>query len=115
VWVHRKGAIRVREGEFGIIPGSMGTSSYIVKGLGNPDSFMSASHGAGRVMSRRKANESITEEMANAAMEGIKFGRWNGKYDEAPQAYKDIEEVISSESDLVDTVVKLKPLAVMKG
>jgi len=115
VRVHRKGAIRMREGELGIIPGSMGTPSYIVQGLGNKDSFMSASHGAGRKMSRKKANESITEEMAQEAMKGIVFGRFNGKTDEAPQAYKDIEEVVSNELDLIKPVVKLQPLGVMKG
>ncbi|EAX47490.1 protein of unknown function UPF0027 [Thermosinus carboxydivorans Nor1] len=115
VWVHRKGAIRMRKGEIGIIPGSMGTPSYIVEGLGNPESFHSASHGAGRKMSRRKANEVITEEMAQEAMKGIVFGRFNGKYDECPQAYKDIDEVIANELDLIKPLVKLVPLGVMKG
>jgi tRNA-splicing ligase RtcB len=115
VMVHRKGAIRMREGDTGIIPGSMGTNSYIVKGLGNPQSFYSASHGAGRVMSRSKANELITEEMAQEAMKGIVFGRFNGKYDECPQAYKDISTVMTNQLDLVEPVVELKPLGVMKG
>jgi tRNA-splicing ligase RtcB len=115
VWVHRKGAIRMRKGDIGIIPGSMGTPSYIVEGIGNPESFYSASHGAGRVMSRRKANETITEEMAQESMKGIVYGRFNGKYDECPQAYKDIDEVIANESDLVKPLVKLQPLGVVKG
>lgn len=115
VWIHRKGAIRVREGELGIIPGSMGTPSYIVKGLGNPESFMSASHGAGRVMSRSQANKQITEEQANKSIEGVVFGRWNGKYDECPLAYKNIDEVMENQKDLVTPIVKLRPIAVMKG
>jgi tRNA-splicing ligase RtcB len=115
VWVHRKGAIRMREGEMGIIPGSMGTPSYIVEGLGNKESFMSASHGAGRVMSRKKANEIITEEMAQEAMQGIIYGRFNGQYDECPQAYKNIDDVIANEADLVKPLVKLQPLGVVKG
>jgi Uncharacterized conserved protein len=115
VWVHRKGAIRMRQGDIGIIPGSMGTPSYIVRGLGSPESFYSASHGAGRRMSRKKANELITEEMAQEAMAGIVFGRFNGKYDECPQAYKDIDTVMENQRDLVEPLVKLTPLGVMKG
>jgi len=115
VWVHRKGAIRMRLGEQGIIPGSMGTPSYIVEGLGNPDSFCSASHGAGRRMSRAKANATITEEEAQRAMEGIVHSRFMGKHDEAPQAYKDIEDVMANQIDLVKPLVKLLPRGVMKG
>lgn len=125
VWVHRKGAIRVREGEFGIVPGSMGTASYLVNGLGNPESFMSCSHGAGRKMSRSAASTTLTEEECNKAMEGIVCERWSrvrrgkakGQLDlsEAPGAYKDIDEVIANESDLVKPIVKLTPLAVLKG
>lgn len=125
VWVHRKGAIRVREGEFGIVPGSMGTASYLVNGLGNPESFMSCSHGAGRKMSRSAASTTLTEEECNKAMEGIVCERWSrvrrgkakGQLDlsEAPGAYKDIEEVIANEADLVKPIVRLTPLAVLKG
>lgn len=125
VWVHRKGAIRVREGEFGIVPGSMGTASYLVEGLGNPESFMSCSHGAGRKMSRSAASERLTVEECDKAMEGIVCDRWGkmhrgkckGKLDlsEAPGAYKDIDEVIANEADLVKPIVKLSPLAVLKG
>ena len=93
----------------------MGTSSYIVEGLGNPESFMSCSHGAGRVISRRKANELFTEEMANLAMEGVVFLGWGGDYAEAPMAYKDIEEVMANQKDLVRPLVRLSPLGVMKG
>ena len=125
VWVHRKGATSARENEIGIIPGSMGTPSYIVKGLGNTDSFMSCSHGAGRVMGRMQASRSLTPEECDKAMEGIVYDRWNkvkrgkvkGMVDlgEAPQAYKNIDEVIESELDLIQPLVKLRPLAVVKG
>lgn len=115
VIVHRKGATSAREGELGIIPGSMGTPSYIVVGLGNQESFMSCSHGAGRLMSRKKVNEVISEEMANQAMEGIVFGEWQGDYSESPLAYKDIEEVMANQLDLVKQLIRLKPLGVMKG
>ena len=125
VWVHRKGATAARDGEAGIIPGSMGTPSYIVKGLGNQDSFMSCSHGAGRVMGRKEASRKLTPESCDQAMGGVVYDRWNkirrgkdkGMFDlgEAPQAYKDIDAVITSELDLIQPVVKLRPLAVVKG
>jgi tRNA-splicing ligase RtcB len=125
VWVHRKGATAAWEDQTGIIPGSMGTPSYIVKGLGNPDSFMSCSHGAGRVLGRNEAARRLTVEACEKAMEGIVHDRWNkirqgklkGQYDlgEAPAAYKDIEDVIQSELDLIRPLVKLRPLAVIKG
>lgn len=125
VWVHRKGATSAKKDEIGIIPGSMGTSSYIVRGLGNPESFMSCSHGAGRKMSRTAASQNLTVEECDKAMEGIVCDRWGkmhrgkckGKLDlsEAPGAYKDIEEVIANEADLVKPIVKLTPLAVLKG
>ena len=125
VWVHRKGATSAKKGETGIIPGSMGTSSYIVEGLGNPDSFMSCSHGAGRRMSRSAASQTLTVAECDEAMKGIVCDRWNkvrhgkakGMFDlsEAPGAYKDIDEVIANEADLVKPVVKLTPLAVLKG
>lgn len=125
VWVHRKGATSAKKDEIGIIPGSMGTSSYIVKGLGNQESFMSCSHGAGRKMSRSAANQSLTVKECDEAMQGIVCERWNkvrrgknaGQYDlsESPGAYKDIEEVIANESDLVKPIVKLSPISVLKG
>jgi tRNA-splicing ligase RtcB len=125
VWVHRKGATAARADGTGIIPGSMGTPSFIVKGLGNPESFMSCSHGAGRVMGRKEASRTLTTEACDQAMEGVVFDRWNriskgkekGLYDlgEAPQAYKDIKAVIASELDLIRPMVKLRPLAVIKG
>lgn len=125
VWVHRKGATPAYKDQIGIIPGSMGTSSYVVKGLGNRDSFMSCSHGAGRRMSRTEACLQLKEEDCIKAMEGIYFdgfgtvgrGRAKGQVDlsEAPGAYKDIEEVINNQRDLVEPWIKLSPLAVKKG
>lgn len=115
VVVHRKGAIKAESGELGIIPGSMGTPSYIVEGLGNEESFKSCSHGAGRVLSRRQANKIFTEEMVNRYMEGIVFKNPKKDYSEAPMAYKDIEEVIKNQEDLVKPIVKLSPLGVVKG
>lgn len=126
VCVHRKGATSAKFDEIGIIPGSMGTASYIVRGLGNPDSFMSCSHGAGRRMSRIAASTTLTVEECDKAMDGIVCERWHkykgfgkakGRLDlsEAPQAYKDIEDVIASEFDLVEPLVRLVPLASLKG
>lgn len=121
VYVHRKGATSARPGETGIIPGSMGTSSYIVRGRGNQESFMSCSHGAGRQMGRNEACRRLSLEECNRAMDGVVFGRWStdrrGKLDlsEAPQAYKDIDEVIAAQDDLVEVLVKLRPLGVIKG
>jgi len=121
VWVHRKGATQAREGQFGIIPGSMGTSSYIVRGLGNAESFESCSHGAGRASGRAAFCRTHTVAECEKSMEGIVFGGWGktrkGEPDisEAPGAYKPIDEVIEAESDLVEVVVKLRPLGVLKG
>jgi tRNA-splicing ligase RtcB len=121
VIVHRKGATRAQKDVFGIIPGSMGAPSYIVKGLGNSESFESCSHGAGRKMGRMEASRTLTKEACDKAMEGIVFGRWGmdrkGRIDlgEAPQAYKDIDEVIESQLDLIEPVTKLIPLGVIKG
>jgi tRNA-splicing ligase RtcB len=126
-WIHRKGATSARQGETGIIPGSMGTSSFIVEGLGNPESFMSCSHGAGRRLGRSQANKTLTLEECDAAMHGIVYDRFGFSrirgpggqkihdLSEAPLAYKDIDTVIASESDLVKPLVKLSPLAVVKG
>ena len=116
--VHRKGAVRARVGEIGIIPGSQGTSSYIVEGLGNPDSFMSSSHGAGRLMSRTQAIKSLSLENEIKMMEskGIVHSlRSQRDLDEAASAYKDIDQVIALETDLVKVITKLEPLAVIKG
>ena len=116
--VHRKGAVRAREGEVGIIPGSMGTSSYIVEGLGNPDSFMSSSHGAGRAMSRMQAIKTLNLEEEIKKMEAKKIIhglRVQKDLDEAASAYKDIDQVIALEADLVKIKTKLEPIAVIKG
>lgn len=125
VWVHRKGATAARAGQTGIIPGSMGTPSYIVEGLGNPASFMSCSHGAGRVMGRKAASRILTPEACDQAMGGVVYDRWRkirrgkdkGHYDlgEAPQAYKNIDTVMEAQEDLIKPLVKLQPLAVVKG
>jgi len=121
VWVHRKGATSAQEGQLGIIPGSMGTSSYIVKGKGNAESFNSCSHGAGRCMGRKQASRTLTVEECDKAMDGIIYGRWgtdrkgNTDLGEAPQAYKDIDVVMKAQEDLVDIVERLTPLAVIKG
>jgi len=118
VWVHRKGATSAREGEVGIIPGSQGTQSYIVKGKGNPESFQSCSHGAGRKMGRKQAQRSLNlqEEIRKMDAQGILHGiRGVHELDEAPGAYKDINEVMKQQSDLVDIWVELSPLGVVKG
>lgn len=115
VLLTRKGAIRAREGDQGIIPGSMGTKSYIVEGLGNPASFNSCSHGAGRVMSRTAAKKRFTLEDHAKAMEGV-VGRLDADViDETPLAYKDIDHVIEAETDLVKPTITLKQLLVCKG
>jgi len=118
VWVHRKGAISAKEGELGIISGSQGTASFIVKGKGNPESFKSCSHGAGRRMSRKKAREelSLEEEQKKLDEQGIIHAiRYQKNLDEASSAYKDIDVVMEEQKDLVEIVVKLTPLGVIKG
>ena len=124
-WIHRKGATSAKPGEIGIIPGSMGAPSFIVIGLGNPDAFMSCSHGAGRVMGRMQASRTLTPAECDAAMGDVVYDRWHkmrrgkskGLLDlgEAPQAYKNIHEVIEAQKDLIEPLVELKPLAVVKG
>jgi len=121
VYVHRKGATLARKEQLGIIPGSMGTPSYIVEGLGNPESFCSCSHGAGRKMGRKEASRTLSKEECDNAMKDISFVGWGkdrkGQIDlgEAPQAYKDIDTVITAELDLIKPIVKLQPLGVVKG
>jgi tRNA-splicing ligase RtcB len=115
VWVHRKGATFAGAGVLGIIPGSMATGSYIVRGLGNPESFSSCSHGAGRVMSRGQAVRSITLESFAKKMEGIVAETGQEYLDEAPQAYKDLDTVIHNQSDLVEPVARLRPIMNVKG
>jgi len=113
--IHRKGATSARAGEPGIIPGSMGSRSYIVRGLGNPDSFASCSHGAGRTMSRSAARKKISMDQFRDSMKGIMFDLRHSAIDEAPMAYKEIGEVMSRQTDLVEIVEELRPIAVMKG
>jgi len=126
LWVHRKGATKASEGLVGIIPGSMGTPSYITKGLGNHLSLMSCSHGAGRTMSRKAYSRSMAGSPdVEASLDGIihsefkpfRHGRDKGLLDvsEAPGAYKDIDTVMANQSDLVEPLVKLRPLISVKG
>ena len=119
VWVHRKGAVRVSEGELSIIPGAMGSFSYIVKGKGNPESFMSSSHGAGRKLSRTKAVDSFSVEtvMTDLKKQDVVLGK-NNKSDVAEEsrfAYKDIDVVMENQKDLVEPVKKLFTVGVVKG
>jgi tRNA-splicing ligase RtcB len=118
VLVHRKGATSAREGEIGIIPGSQGTKSYIVEGLGNPQSFMSCSHGAGRAMGRKQAIRTLNleEEMHKMDALGIIHSMNSlNDLDEAASAYKDISLVMNQQADLVKIIHELSPLAVVKG
>jgi tRNA-splicing ligase RtcB len=118
VWVHRKGATLARKGTIGIIPGSQGTKSYIVSGKGNPESFESCSHGAGRLMGRKQAQRTLnlSEEIKKLDDQGIIHGIRNIKdLDEASGAYKSIDMVMKNQADLVDILVELTPLAVIKG
>lgn len=116
VLVHRKGATKASLGLQGIIPGSMGTHSYITEGLGNPDSFESSSHGAGRRMGRKEASRSLNLEEEQKKMSGIVNGLRTVKdLDEAPGAYKDIDVVMENQKDLVKMIVELTPLAGIKG
>ena len=115
VVVTRKGAIRAGKGEMGIIPGSMGTRSYIVAGLGSPESFCSASHGAGRRMSRGKAKKRFSVDDLRQQTEGVECRKDEGVLDEIPGAYKDIEQVMRNQADLVRVVHELKQLLVVKG
>jgi len=113
--VTRKGAIRAGAGEYGIIPGSMGTGSYIVKGLGNASSFNSASHGAGRKMSRGAAKRKFSTRDLEDQTRGVECRKDSGVVDEIPGAYKSIEKVIGQQSDLVEVVTKLKQVICVKG
>jgi tRNA-splicing ligase RtcB len=115
VLVTRKGAIRAGAGELGIIPGSMGAKSYIVRGLGNPASFESASHGAGRRMSRTEARRRFSVADLRAQTEGVECRKDHGVIDEAPKAYKNIERVMAQQEDLVEIVAELKQVVCVKG
>jgi len=115
VWLTRKGAVSAREGELGIIPGSMGAKSFIVRGKGNADSFHTCSHGAGRVMSRTAAKKVITLEDHAKATEGVECRKDLGVIDESPAAYKSIDAVMEAQRDLVDVVHVLKQIVCIKG
>jgi tRNA-splicing ligase RtcB len=111
--IHRKGAVKA-EGML-TIPGSMGTASYICEGLKPTESFNTCSHGAGRVIGRKEANRKFTHEQAVESMKNVVFGIKQGSYDEVPMCYKDIDNVIKNQSDLVKPIYRLIPLAVVKG
>lgn len=115
VLVTRKGAVRARSGDLGIIPGSMGTRSYIVRGLGNPESFHSCSHGAGRRMSRAEARRKFTIDDLKTQTLGIECRKDDGVLDEIPGAYKDIDKVMENQKDLVEVVAVLKQFMCIKG
>ena len=115
VWVTRKGAIRAREGDLGIIPGSMGARSYIVRGKGNPESFCSSAHGAGRRMSRTAAEKQFTEADMAKQTERVICRKDKGVIDEIPGAYKDIDTVMENQNDLTDVLHHLKQVVCVKG
>lgn len=118
VMIHRKGATKAYDGQLGIIPGSQGTASYIVRGKGEPESFMSCSHGAGRKMGRKQAQRELCLETEKARLDAlgvIHAIRTEKDLDEAAGAYKDISTVMSNQAELVDIEVELRPLAVIKG
>lgn len=115
VYLTRKGAVSAKEGELGIIPGSMGTRSYIVKGKGNVDSYNSCSHGAGRIMSRSAAKKAFTVADHELATAGVECRKDVGVLDETPAAYKNIDDVMKAQSDLVDILYTLKQVVCIKG
>jgi len=115
VFVTRKGAVRAREGDLGIIPGSMGAKSFIVRGKGNPDSFHSCSHGAGRAMSRTEAKRRFTVADHEKATAGIECRKDADVIDETPMAYKDIDAVMVAQADLVEIVHTLRQVVCVKG
>jgi tRNA-splicing ligase RtcB len=115
VFITRKGAVSAKKGQLGIIPGSMGARSFIVRGLGNPESFDSCSHGAGRVMSRTKAKKLFTVDDQIKATEGVECRKDKDVIDEIPMAYKDIDAVMAAQKDLVEVVHTLKQVVCVKG
>ena len=115
VWVTRKGAVRAGLGELGIIPGSMGARSFIVRGKGNADSFSSCSHGAGRLMSRGEAKRRFTLADHEAATAGVECRKDEGVIDETPMAYKPIDMVMAAQDDLVEIVHTLRQVVCVKG
>jgi tRNA-splicing ligase RtcB len=115
VYVTRKGAIRARKGDIGIIPGSMGARSYIVRGRGDKNSFSSCSHGAGRAMSRAEAKRRFTQEDLKKQTAGIECRKDKGVIDEIPDAYKSIDEVMKNQTDLVEVLFELRQVVNIKG
>lgn len=114
-YITRKGAVSARDGELGIVPGSMGTASYIVRGKGNPESYYSCSHGAGRRMSRNQAKKQFTVEDLQAQTAGVESRKDAAVLDEIPAAYKDVDAVIAAQADLIEPVVRLKQVLCVKG
>ena len=115
VWIHRKGATHAEDGMMGVIPGNMMDGSFIVKGKGNPESLYSSSHGAGRVLGRKQAKETLNMEDFTKVMEGIVANVDKNRLDESPFAYKDIYQVMKDQEDLVEVVVHVKPIINVKG
>ena len=115
VWVTRKGAVRARSGDLGIIPGNMGARSYIVRGKGNADSFHSCSHGAGRVMSCTEARRRFSVEDHVQATAGVECRKDKDVIDETPAAYKSIDAVMEAQRDLVDVAYTLRQVVCVKG
>lgn len=114
-WVHRKGAVSAQQGEWGILPGSMATGSFIVRGKGETSSLCSCAHGSGRKMSRNEAKRKLTPEDVENAMKGIIGERAANIIDEAPQAYKNLDEVMGNQTDLIESVYRLRPILNVKG
>ena len=114
-WVTRKGAVRAQAGDWGIIPGSMGAKSFIVRGKGNPDSLASCSHGAGRLMSRNEARRAFSEEDLKKQTEGVECRKDSSVIDEIPKAYKPIEKVMEAQSDLIEVEAELRQIVCVKG
>lgn len=115
LWIHRKGATHAEDGMLGVIPGNMRDGSFIVRGKGNPDSLYSSSHGAGRVLGRRKAKETLDMEEFSKSMEGIIALVSESTLDESPLAYKNIFEVMDNQEDLVEIIAHISPLINIKG
>ena len=115
LWITRKGATSAKAGEYGIIPGSMGTGSYITRGKGNPTSWQSSSHGAGRRLSRTAAHGTIGQADFERSMRGIVCDVHPGLRDEAPQAYKDLDQIMQQQESLTEIVYKLQPMINVKG
>ena len=115
VWITRKGAVSARKGEMGIIPGSMGAKSFIVRGKGNADAYCSCSHGAGRRLSRNAAKREFNLDDLAKQTAGVECRKDGGVLDEIPGAYKDIDAVMAAQADLVEVVATLKQVLCIKG